>query len=115
LSSAFFPNGAEDQEKDVAFEKEVEHISKRISMDDEEIQINRKYRAQEPWPLAQDELQRINIYKAPVDKLHCIIQACKTLMSLLFSFKKKKKKKFLWFLFVFFFFFKNIHRFDNFE
>ena len=79
--SAFFPNGELDREKDTLFESHITEISKFITMDHEAIQINQKYRSQAPWTPAQRDLQKINVYKAPGDKLMCIVQACKTIMS----------------------------------
>jgi len=50
-------------------------------MDHEAIQINPKFRSQAPWTLGQKELKKINIYKSPGDKLNCIVQASKIIMS----------------------------------
>lgn len=80
-NSAFFPNGDLDREKDLLFESHITEICKFITMDHEAIQINAKYRSQAPWTPAQRELQKINVYKSPGDKLDCIVRSCKTIMS----------------------------------
>lgn len=37
------------------------------------------------WQLAQKELQKINMYKAPRDKLVCILNCCKVINNLLLN------------------------------
>lgn len=81
--NAFYPNGDLDKERDTLFDSHIVEICKFITMDHEAIQINPKYRSQAPWTLAQKELMKINVYKAPGDKLNCIVQACKTIMNLI--------------------------------
>ena len=79
--SAFFPNGELDKDKDKLFETHIAEICVFVSMDHEAIQINPKYRSQAPWTLAQKELQKINVYKSPGDKLDCIMRTCRIIMS----------------------------------
>jgi len=37
------------------------------------------------WQLAQKELQKINMYNAPRDKLMCILRCCKVINNLLLN------------------------------
>ena len=37
------------------------------------------------WQLAQKELQKINMYKAPRDKLVCILNCCRVISNLLLN------------------------------
>lgn len=37
------------------------------------------------WQLAQKELQKMNMYKAPRDKLMCILSCCKVINNLLLN------------------------------
>ncbi|KAI3793406.1 hypothetical protein L1987_36025 [Smallanthus sonchifolius] len=51
----------------------------------EHLDIQPAYQNETSWLLAQKELQKINIYKAPRDKLVCILSCCKVISNLLFN------------------------------
>lgn len=51
----------------------------------EHLDIQPTYQNETSWLLAQKELQKINIYKAPRDKLVCILSCCKVISNLLFN------------------------------
>ena len=35
------------------------------------------------WQIAQDELRRLRDYKAPGDKIHCVVKCCSVIFSVL--------------------------------
>ncbi|XP_042012072.1 vacuolar protein sorting-associated protein 9A-like isoform X1 [Salvia splendens] len=49
----------------------------------EHLDIKPTYQNETSWLLAQKELQKINMYKAPRDKLVCILNCCKVISNLL--------------------------------
>ncbi|XP_050376202.1 vacuolar protein sorting-associated protein 9A-like [Argentina anserina] len=49
----------------------------------EHLDIKPPYQNESSWLLAQKELQKINMYKAPRDKLVCILNCCKVINNLL--------------------------------
>ncbi|KAL4603976.1 hypothetical protein ACB092_10G162300 [Castanea dentata] len=49
----------------------------------ENLDIKRNFQNETSWLLAQKELQKINMYKAPRDKLVCILNCCKVIGNLL--------------------------------
>ncbi|XP_073135210.1 vacuolar protein sorting-associated protein 9A-like [Henckelia pumila] len=49
----------------------------------ENLDIKPKFQNETSWLLAQKELQKINMYKAPRDKLLCILHCCKVINNLL--------------------------------
>ncbi|KVI09732.1 vacuolar protein sorting-associated protein 9A-like [Cynara cardunculus var. scolymus] len=51
----------------------------------ENLDIQPTYQNETSWLLAQKELQKINIYKAPRDKLVCILSCCKVINNLLLN------------------------------
>lgn len=51
----------------------------------EHLDIQPTYQNETSWLLAQKELQKINLYKAPRDKLVCILSCCKVISNLLFN------------------------------
>ncbi|XP_076900094.1 vacuolar protein sorting-associated protein 9A-like [Bidens hawaiensis] len=51
----------------------------------EHLDIKPAYQNETSWLLAQKELQKINLYKAPRDKLVCILSCCKVISNLLFN------------------------------
>ena len=80
-SSAFHPNGALDQGRDLVMLKHVTSIAHVVTPDHVSLQINPRFVGQAPWMLAQRELLKVNVFKAPGDKMGCIVAACKTIMS----------------------------------
>ncbi|KAK9061236.1 hypothetical protein SSX86_018416 [Deinandra increscens subsp. villosa] len=51
----------------------------------EHLDIQPTYQNETSWLLAQKELQKMNLYKAPRDKLVCILSCCKVISNLLFN------------------------------
>lgn len=51
----------------------------------ENLDIKSEYQNETSWLLAQKELQKINMYKAPRDKLACILNCCKVINNLLLN------------------------------
>ncbi|KAL1802140.1 hypothetical protein ACET3Z_030787 [Daucus carota] len=51
----------------------------------ENLDIQPIYQNETSWLLAQNELQNINMYKAPRDKLVCILNCCKVINNLLLN------------------------------
>uniref|UniRef100_A0ACD5XIU7 Uncharacterized protein n=1 Tax=Avena sativa TaxID=4498 RepID=A0ACD5XIU7_AVESA len=51
----------------------------------ENLDIKPEYQNETSWLLAQKELQKINMYKAPRDKLACILNCCKVINNLLMN------------------------------
>ncbi|KAF3332482.1 Vacuolar protein sorting-associated protein 9A [Carex littledalei] len=49
----------------------------------ENLDIKPEFQNESSWLLAQKELQKINLYKAPRDKLVCILNCCKVINNLL--------------------------------
>lgn len=61
--------------------KHIGELSAMITPEHPSLQVDKRFLAQAPWKLSQEELIKINAYKAPGDKLACIVNACKTTMS----------------------------------
>ncbi|KAJ1297846.1 hypothetical protein BS78_01G409000 [Paspalum vaginatum] len=51
----------------------------------ENLDIKPEYQNETSWLLAQKELQKINMYKAPRDKLACVLNCCKVINNLLLN------------------------------
>lgn len=51
----------------------------------EHLEIRQMYENEASWLLAQKELQKINVYKSPRDKLACILNCCKIISNLLLN------------------------------
>ncbi|WKA09505.1 hypothetical protein VitviT2T_027144 [Vitis vinifera] len=51
----------------------------------EQLDIKTTFQNETSWLLAQKELQKINMYKAPRDKLVCILNCCKVINNLLLN------------------------------
>ncbi|KVI06894.1 vacuolar protein sorting-associated protein 9A-like isoform X1 [Cynara cardunculus var. scolymus] len=51
----------------------------------EHLEIRQIYENETSWLLAQKELQKINVYKSPRDKLACILNCCKIISNLLLN------------------------------
>ncbi|XP_062216134.1 vacuolar protein sorting-associated protein 9A-like [Phragmites australis] len=51
----------------------------------ENLDIKPEYQNETSWLLAQKELQKMNMYKAPRDKLACILNCCKVINNLLLN------------------------------
>lgn len=58
----------------------------------ENLDIKPKFQNETSWLLAQKELQKINMYKAPRDKLLCILRCCKVINNLLINVSVASKE-----------------------
>ncbi|KAL5992906.1 Vacuolar protein sorting-associated protein 9A [Asimina triloba] len=70
--------------------KRDEQLSEKMSLlqqfvRPENLDIKPTYQNETSWLLAQKELQKINMYKAPRDKLVCILNCCKVINNLLLN------------------------------
>ncbi|XP_054798817.1 vacuolar protein sorting-associated protein 9A-like isoform X1 [Prosopis cineraria] len=67
-----------------------EHLSEKIALIQqfirpENLDVKSNFQNETSWLLAQKELQKINMYKAPRDKLVCILNCCKVINNLLIN------------------------------
>ncbi|CAD5234418.1 unnamed protein product [Bursaphelenchus xylophilus] len=81
--AALYPNTDADIYRDDVFFKSLKTISHSITPDHPELGIPKKYHGECPWPSAQAEVAIINAYKAPRDKLACVMRCCQTIESLI--------------------------------
>lgn len=70
--------------------KTDEQLSEKIALVQqfvrpENLDIKASFQNETSWLLAQKELQKINMYKAPRDKLVCILNCCKVINNLLLN------------------------------
>ncbi|KAL3104222.1 hypothetical protein niasHS_002249 [Heterodera schachtii] len=79
---ALFPNGEADYFRDEVLNKSVHKLSELISVGHPELAIPKNLYAECPWPSAQAELNIINAYKSPRDKMACITRCCETIENL---------------------------------
>ncbi|UPR03406.1 vacuolar protein sorting-associated protein [Chloropicon primus] len=76
-----FGVAAEDKERDELLNQRMKAL--RSFIKPEHLDIPDKYWNEQSWTLAQKELQKINTYKAPRDKIVCILNCCKVISNLL--------------------------------
>ncbi|CAD5229377.1 unnamed protein product [Bursaphelenchus okinawaensis] len=81
--ASLYPNGEADVYRDDVFFKSLKLIASSITPDHPELGIPKKYHGECPWPSAQAEVAIINAYKAPRDKLACVMRCCQTIESLI--------------------------------
>ncbi|XVE55414.1 hypothetical protein DITRI_Ditri03aG0156800 [Diplodiscus trichospermus] len=70
--------------------KQDEQLSEKMSLVQqfvrpENLDIKPTFQNETSWLLAQKELQKINMYKAPRDKLVCVLNCCKVINNLLLN------------------------------
>ncbi|XP_072421866.1 GTPase-activating protein and VPS9 domain-containing protein 1 isoform X2 [Chiloscyllium punctatum] len=80
---AFYPNQDGDILRDQLFNEHIQRLCKVVSANHRALQIPEVYLKEAPWPSAQSEIQTINAYKTPRDKVQCILRMCSTIMNLL--------------------------------
>ncbi|XP_013420311.1 GTPase-activating protein and VPS9 domain-containing protein 1 [Lingula anatina] len=80
---AMYPNGDMDISRDQILHQHMSRLSKVITPNHKSLRIPKSYRHECPWPSAQAELQMINVYKTPKDKLRCVLRCSSTIMNLL--------------------------------
>ena len=81
LYNRCFGVAEEDKERDELLNQRMKALCNFIKP--EHLDIPDKYRNESSWTLAQKELQKINTYKAPRDKLVCILNCCRVISNLL--------------------------------
>ncbi|KRY28145.1 GTPase-activating protein and VPS9 domain-containing protein 1 [Trichinella spiralis] len=92
--SALYPNGEVDAMRDKLFHQTVQRLGDLITPTHKSLAIptgfredkivrNAEYIAECPWPSAQAEILKINVYKSAGDKVKCVRRCCETIMHLL--------------------------------
>ncbi|CAH1787256.1 unnamed protein product [Owenia fusiformis] len=80
---AMFPNGDGDQLRDQVLRDHIQKLADVISPNHKDLRIAKMYHYECPWPAAQAEIDMINAYKTPKDKLRCVLRCSSTIMNLL--------------------------------
>ncbi|CAH2073441.1 unnamed protein product [Thlaspi arvense] len=83
LFTRVFASNAEDVISDEKLFQKMSLVQQFISP--ESLDIQPTFQNETSWLLAQKELQKINMYKAPRDKLMCILSCCKVINNLLLN------------------------------
>lgn len=83
LSSRVFASVPDDVEVDKQLSEKISLIQQFIRP--ENLDIKPAFQNETSWLLAQKELQKVNSYRAPRDKLVCILNCCKVINNLLFN------------------------------
>ncbi|KAL3504055.1 hypothetical protein ACH5RR_033896 [Cinchona calisaya] len=83
LFSCVFASLPEDVRVDDQLHEKIALIQQFIQP--ENLDIKPTFQNETSWLLAQKELQKINMYKAPRDKLVCILNCCKVINNLLLN------------------------------
>lgn len=83
LSSRVFASVPDDVEVDKQLSEKISLIQQFIRP--ENLDIKPAFQNETSWLLAQKELQKVNLYRAPRDKLVCILNCCKVINNLLFN------------------------------
>ncbi|KAL9278918.1 putative VPS9 domain, RABX5, catalytic core helical domain-containing protein [Arabidopsis thaliana] len=78
-----FASNTEDVISDEKLFQKISLVQQFISP--ENLDIQPTFQNQTSWLLAQKELQKINMYNAPRDKLMCILRCCKVINNLLLN------------------------------
>ncbi|XP_010507992.1 PREDICTED: vacuolar protein sorting-associated protein 9A-like [Camelina sativa] len=83
LFTRVFASNTEDVIADEKLFQKMSLVQQFISP--ESLDIQPTFQNESSWLLAQKELQKINMYKAPRDKLVCILNCCKVINNLLLN------------------------------
>ncbi|ERN08283.1 vacuolar protein sorting-associated protein 9A isoform X2 [Amborella trichopoda] len=83
LFTRAFASIPEEVKKDEELSEKMALVQQFIRPDNLDIKPN--FQNETSWLLAQKELQKINMYKAPRDKLLCILHCCKVINNLLLN------------------------------
>ncbi|CAK7347061.1 unnamed protein product [Dovyalis caffra] len=83
LSSRVFASVPDDVEVDKQLYEKISLIQQFIRP--ENLDIKPTFQNETSWLLAQKELQKVNLYRAPRDKLVCILNCCKVINNLLLN------------------------------
>ncbi|KFK39302.1 hypothetical protein AALP_AA3G227000 [Arabis alpina] len=87
LFTRVFASNTEDVISDEKLFQKMSLVQQFISP--ENLDIQPTFQNETSWLLAQKELQKINMYKAPRDKLVCILNCCKVINNLLLNASNK--------------------------
>lgn len=87
VMTKLFPRVFASVPEDVKLDKQLHEKMALIQqfIRPENLDIKPTYQNESSWLLAQKELQKINMYKAPRDKLVCILNCCKVISNLLLN------------------------------
>ncbi|CAJ0574890.1 unnamed protein product, partial [Mesorhabditis spiculigera] len=80
---AFYPNYEADHSRDEVLCKALQRLSRTVTPDHPMLHIPRELHGEAPWPSAQADIEIINAYKSPRDKLQCVVRACSTISNLI--------------------------------
>ncbi|KAL0326265.1 UNVERIFIED_CONTAM: Vacuolar protein sorting-associated protein 9A [Sesamum radiatum] len=83
LFTRVFASISEDVKADELLHEKMSLVQQFIRP--ENLDIKPTYQNETSWLLAQKELQKINMYKAPRDKIACILNCCKVISNLLLN------------------------------
>lgn len=83
LFNRVIASASDDVKSDAELYEKVALIQQFIRP--ENLDIKPTFQNESSWLLAQKELQKINMYKAPRDKLACILNCCKVINNLLLN------------------------------
>ncbi|KAL0736257.1 hypothetical protein Bca4012_012467 [Brassica carinata] len=83
LFTRVFASNTEDVISDEKLFQKMSLVQQFISP--ESLDIQPTFQNETSWVLAQKELQKMNMYKAPRDKLMCILSCCKVINNLLLN------------------------------
>ncbi|RZC54296.1 hypothetical protein C5167_013153 [Papaver somniferum] len=85
VMTKLFPRVFASLEEDVKFDEQLFEKMALLQqfIRPESLDIKPTFQNETSWLLAQKELQKINMYKAPRDKLVCILNCCKVINNLL--------------------------------
>ncbi|XP_020877299.1 vacuolar protein sorting-associated protein 9A isoform X1 [Arabidopsis lyrata subsp. lyrata] len=87
VMTKLFPRVFASNTEDVISDEKLFHKMSlfQLFISPENLDIQPTFQNQTSWLLAQKELQKINMYNAPRDKLMCILRCCKVINNLLLN------------------------------
>lgn len=80
---ALYPNGDGDVLRDQILYQHMQSLSKVLTPNHKLLCIPKVYHSECPWTAAQEEVQKINAYKTPREKVQCITRSITIIMNLL--------------------------------
>ncbi|CAJ0960717.1 unnamed protein product, partial [Mesorhabditis belari] len=80
---AFYPNLDADIHRDNALHRSLSKLARTITPDHPMLHIPKELQGEAPWPSAQADIEILNAYKSPRDKLQCVVRACSTISNLI--------------------------------
>ncbi|CAJ0946956.1 unnamed protein product, partial [Mesorhabditis belari] len=80
---AFYPNVEADIYRDDVLHRSLTRLARTITPDHPMLHIPKELQGEAPWPSAQADIEILNAYKSPRDKLQCVVRACSTISNLI--------------------------------